>query len=94
MQCSLIRNLDIPSLSIRVAVTLEGTPTVILGVVDSIDTVKSWSASKLLSSFVDINTHAVVFAIVPTGKMTLKGSGVMKSFKATGKIHAKEYVSI
>ena len=90
----MIRNFDIPSLSIRVAVTLEGTRIVILCVVESIDTVKSWSVSKLLSSIVDINTHPVVSAIVPTPKVTLKGSGIIKSSPATANIYTKEYVSV
>ena len=64
----------IPSSSKRVTETFAGVPTVTSGA-ESIDTVKSCSPSKDVSSIVLIDTHADVSATVLVLKMTWNGSG-------------------
>ena len=69
--------------------TLEGVPIVILGVVESMETVKSWSSSKLSSSIVGIDAHADVPVRLSGPNVTLKRLGVMKSIPLTVKINGK-----
>ena len=67
------------SLSCIVIVTVDGVPTTTIGLVEAIDTVKSWLHSNTLSLTTPMGTQAVVFPAVPLGKTTMNGSLGIKS---------------
>ena len=70
---------DLRSSSMIVAETEEDDPTVTVGLVEAIDTVKSSSPSTILLSMVAIITFIIPSTTVPEVNLTVKGVGSVKS---------------